>query len=222
MLNVKIRTGLLALLVLCMGAYAAAQSVAVVVKSSGQVTLLREGESDSALQQGMRLADGDRVRTGEDGRAVLVFTDDRSQLKLQPQTELTLHVDRAGDGVRKEVEMDLGTLWTQVTGEGGGFRVATPTSVASVKGTAWWTRVGGAGETTVITEEGIVNLRNLRSNESRDVVMGFTGVSQGGDVNLRETTGADTGDLERGQLKTIRIPVSDGGEERVLIIEYYE
>ena len=218
----KIRTGLLALLVLSASVLAAAQSVAVVVKASGEVKLYREGDAEAALKTGMRLADGDRVRTGEEGRAVLVFTDDRSQLKLQPLTELTLHVDRGGDGVRKEVEMDLGTLWTQVSGQGSGFRVATPTSVASVKGTAWWTRVGGDGMTTVITEEGIVNLHNLRSNESRDVVMGYTGVSREGSVSLRETTPADTGGLERGQLKTIRIPVTDGGEERVLIIEYYE
>ncbi len=198
-----------------------ARSAAVTVKVSGSVTVQADGGTEEALARGARLNDGDRIRTGSDGRAVLVFTDDKSQLKLTPLTDLVLHADRSGGKVDKEVEMSVGTLWSKVTRQEGEFRIATPTSVASVKGTAWWTRADGDG-TTVITEEGIVELLSRESGASVDVVMGQTGESNADGASVRQTSPEDQQGLERGELKRIEIPVSQDGENRTLIIEYYE
>jgi hypothetical protein len=199
-----------------------AQSVAVTVKATGEVFLRAAGAgAEKALASGARLGDGDRVRTGADGRAVLVFTDDKSQLKLTPLTELTLHARRQGGRTDKEVEMSAGTLWSKVTRQQGEFRIATPTSVASVKGTAWWTRAREDG-TDVITEEGIVGLLSRRTGEQVDVVMGQTGSSDGDHAQVRATSAADQVGLERGELKRAVVPISDGTNQRELIIEYYE
>jgi hypothetical protein len=199
-----------------------AQSVAVTVKATGEVFLAAGGsKTEKALSTGARLADGDRVRTGAEGRAVLVFTDDKSQLKLLPMTELTVHARRQGGRTDKEVEMSAGTLWSKVTRQQGEFRIATPTSVASVKGTAWWTKTGEAG-TTIITEEGIVGLLSRRTGESADVVMGQTGESDGDHSEVRPTSQGDQQGLERGELKRVVVPISDGDRQRNLIIEYYE
>jgi hypothetical protein len=198
-----------------------ARSAAVTVKVSGDVTVQTDGGAEEALARGARLNDGDRIRTGADGRAVLVFTDDKSQLKLTPLTDLVLHADREGGRVDKEVEMSVGTLWSKVTRQEGEFRIATPTSVASVKGTAWWTRASSEG-TTVITEEGIVELLSRESGASVDVVMGQTGESNASGATVRPSSPEDQQGLERGELKRIEIPVSQDGENRTLIIEYYE
>lgn len=203
-------------------ALAQATSIALVVKVSGEVHWLSaDGGADAALTVGRRLNDGDRVRTGGEGRAVLVFTDDRSQIKLTPDTELVLHATRAGERVDKEVELSAGTIWSKVTRQQGEFRIATPTSVASVKGTAWWTELDGPW-TRIITEEGVVGLTSLASGQSVDVPMGQTGSSNGEGAGVRPTTAEDGAGLERGEIKRVTIPVLDGGQSRTLIIEYYE
>jgi hypothetical protein len=200
----------------------AAKSVAITVKSTGEVLLSAAGsKSEKALKTGDRLNDGDRIRTGADGRAVLVFTDDKSQLKLTPQTDLVLHANRQGGRTDKEVELSAGTLWSKVTRQQGEFRIATPTSVASVKGTAWWTKSGPA-LTEIITEEGIVALISRRTGESVDVVMGRTGSSDGDHSDVRDTTSGDQQGLERGELRRVVVPITDGDQQRELIIEYYE
>jgi hypothetical protein len=211
------------LLLLLLPAMAAAQaaSVALVLKVSGEVSRQPEGGEAAPLANGARLDDGDRLRTGEDGRAVLVFTDDRSQLKLTPNTDLVLRVERQAARSDKEVELSAGTIWSKVTRQQGEFRIATPTSVASVKGTAWWTREQD-GLTEIIAEEGIVQLTGRLSGASVDVPMGHVGRSDGESTSLRPTTPEDEQDLERGELKRVEIPVLDDGQPRTLIIEYYE
>lgn len=200
----------------------AAKSVAVTVKATGEVYLgAAGGKAERTLKTGDRLSDGDRVRTGADGRAVLVFTDDKSQLKLTPQTDLVLHAKRQGGRTDKEVEMSAGTLWSKVTRQQGEFRIATPTSVASVKGTAWWTK-SNPTLTEIITEEGIVSLLSRRTGESVDVLMGRTGSSDGDHSQVRDTTPDDQQGLERGELRRIAVPITDGDQLRELIIEYYE
>lgn len=196
------------------------KSVAVTVKATGEV-LVKSGAGESPLKTGSRLDDGDQVRTGPDGRAVLVFTDDKSQLKLTPNTKVVLHAQRGSGRTDKEVEMSQGTLWSKVTRQQGEFRIATPTSVASVKGTAWWTRTGEEG-TDIITEEGVVGLTSRETNQEVDVMSGQTGHSDGVESTVRPTSDADQEGLERGELKRVVVPVQDGDSRRELIIEYYE
>lgn len=215
---------LVAVLLVCalaLGAAAQDKSVVVTVKATGEVLVKAGGAKESALKAGARLNDGDQVRTGADGRAVLVFTDDKSQLKLTPNTSLTLHARRAGGRTDKEVEMNQGTLWSKVTRQQGEFRIATPTSVASVKGTAWWTKADETG-TDIITEEGIVGLSSRETNQEVDVVSGQTGHSNGQESTVRPTSDADQEGLERGELKRVVVPMQDGDTRRELIIEYYE
>ncbi|MDP2360818.1 MAG: FecR family protein [bacterium] len=215
-------------LVLALGAAVAlpaqerAASVAVTVKATGEVfhTAAADGREE-ALLTGARLGDGDQVRTGPEGRAVLVFTDDKSQLKLTPLTRVTLHANRQAGRTDKEVEMSAGTLWSKVTRQQGEFRIATPTSVASVKGTAWWTRAREDG-TEIIAEEGIVSLMSKTTGETLDVVMGQTGRSDGRSTSVAPTTAEDQIGLERGELRRVTVPISDGDAQRTLIIEFYE
>lgn len=213
---------LMALLLLAGVAHAATESIALVVKATGEAVRVAANQSEEPLKTGMRLNDGDRLRTGADGRAVLIFTDDKSQLKLVPDTRIVLKGTRQGRAINKEVEMDLGTLWTRVSKGNTGMRIATPTSVASVKGTAWWTRVGEDGKTEVITEEGIVNLLSKDSGEDVDVGLGQTGTSDSNGADVEDTEDGDLEGLERGTLKTILIPLEEDGQPRTLTIEYYE
>jgi hypothetical protein len=67
-----------------------------------------------------------------------------------------------------------------------------------------------------------VGLLSRRTGESADVVMGQTGESDGDHSEVRPTSQGDQQGLERGELKRVVVPVSDGDRQRNLIIEYYE
>ena len=66
---------LLLSLLLASGLRAANESIALVVKASGEAVRVISGNAEEALTTGMRLNDGDKLRTGTVGRAVLIFTD---------------------------------------------------------------------------------------------------------------------------------------------------
>jgi hypothetical protein len=201
---------------------AEAPIVAFVVKAN-DAFLQSDGKNEEvALHAGSRLSDGDRLRTGADGRVILLFIDDKSQLKLEPSTAILLHAKREGGVVHKDIELDMGDLWSRVTRGGGEFRVATSNSVSSVKGTAWWTRHTKDGQTKIITTEGIVELMAKQSGARIDVMMGNTGTSDGVVLDIHPTSENDESGLELGELKRIEIPVRDGEESRILVIEYYE
>ena len=54
----------------------------------------------------------------------------------------------------------MGAIFSRITKQKSSFRVTTPTSVASVKGTAYWTIQKFKGATTYFGEEGVVEISN--------------------------------------------------------------
>ena len=62
-----------------------------------------------------------------------------------------------------------------------------------------------------------------KSGENVDVSLGRVGSSDDDGAEVRDATGDDTEDLERGELRTIQIPLQDeDGRQSMLTIEYYE
>lgn len=102
----------------------------------GAATLLRAGES-RPLAVNDELFDGDTIRTGADGIVVLRFRDTIAVGELQPQATMTIR----SSANRKELALDQGNLWLQVNGGAGRpeFSVRTPTTVAAVRGTKFYT-----------------------------------------------------------------------------------
>ncbi len=214
------------LLLLLAGALAAeVPSVAVILKTTGEARLRRSGQA--SLQQatrGQRLYFGDQIITGADGTVSLIFQDDKSQLKVRPETQHTLGGTREGRDVEKNLDLELGKIWVQVTHGAGSFRIATPTSVASVKGTRFWVTVDGARLTRVVTLEGVVSLRHLQSGREADVGPGITGDSfPDGRVEIHPTTPAEQQEYSNRAEKEMRIPMRNKqGELRTLVIRYFE
>ncbi len=131
-----------------------------------------------ALEFGAVLGDSDQVRTGDDGFVAMVVTHDGTQMKIRPNSLVVLRLAREGDmGVSKKITLELGQLFTYAAQPKGRYEVTTPTSVAAVKGTEFWTLVNNAGGTTVLTQEGTVALSNTMSGLAMDVTAGQMGVS---------------------------------------------
>jgi ferric-dicitrate binding protein FerR (iron transport regulator) len=101
--------------------------------------------------------------------------------------------------------------------------VVTPTAVASVKGTKWWTVVESARETRVMVLEGDVQVQHRATEEVVLVSSGHTGISSSeGTLAVIKTDETmipeESGELERGD---IEIEFEDAsGEKKTIHIEY--
>jgi hypothetical protein len=155
------------------------KAIALTLKSTGDVKLVKKDtDRPLPLKFGTTLDDGDKVRTGEDGFAVLIFTDDKSQLKMAARTEIVIEGKRdANANITKRVQMEIGQLMARVEEQRGTLQIATPTSVASVKGTEFWVLVYEDGTTQVVTLDGLVALLNTQSGRIVDVRPGQRGES---------------------------------------------
>lgn len=219
--------GLLLLTAASQSMAAGAKSIAVLISTRGMVELAKGGGDFTSAKFGDVLDDGDRIRTGNDGFASIVFTDDKTQVKIRPSTTITVNASREQDySLAKRVNMDIGQVFTDVQRQKGSMRVATPNSVASVKGTQFWVLVGGDGGSQVLTLEGVVQMVSLLTGQSVDVSGGNT-ATVGTDGTI--TTGTiGEGDLPEdeeplGPSKTITIRFTDeDGNEKTLTIEVFD
>lgn len=126
---------------------------------SGEVTV-RHGASDfAAASDGEVLNEGDAVRTGAEGRAVLTYFEG-STVTIEPATELAIDAANATADGSTVVLMtqSVGRTWHVVTKLIAGnskYEVRTPASTASVRGTEFQVDADSA-VTTVSTTEGTV------------------------------------------------------------------
>lgn len=205
------------------------KAIALALKVTGDVKFKKSGtDRTMPLKFGTTLDDGDWIRTGEDGFAVLIFTDDKSQIKLTANTEVTIEGKRdAASNISKRIKMEVGQLFAKVGQQRGSLQVATPTSVASVKGTEFWVIVFEDGTTQVVTLEGLVELLNTQSGRIVNVRPGERGESHtNGDVGAANVPqGEMPKDPDPGfsPPHNIEIEIQDqDGRTRRIIIEYQE
>ncbi|MBZ0264679.1 FecR family protein [bacterium] len=205
--------------------FAAAKAIAVVLSTKGKAEVKKGDAKWADLKFGSILDNGDKLRTGDEGFIALAFTDDKSQLKIRPSSEVTLNADRNQDfSLAKSVNMQIGELFVDVKKQKGSLQVATPTSVASVKGTEFWVIVGPDGESQVLTLEGIVELLSRLTGIAQDVIEGMMGeVDEDGNIEIGEFQIEEVPDLPDELLNQNYIEIDyldqDGNEKR-LIIEF--
>jgi hypothetical protein len=143
----------------------------------------------NSLKAGTILDDGDRIRTGSDGFTLVIFIDDKSQLKIKGDSEVTIAGKKIASAISKNIRLENGTVRAQVNKQRKGeFVIQSTTSVASVKGTDFWFIANSEEGDMVIGLEGIVDLFNVISGLSVDVTAGNTGTSDSnGNIDVNET-----------------------------------
>ena len=190
--------------------------VAMVVKALGKAQA-KQGKSWSNITKGSRLFSGDEVKTSGDGYAAVMFVDDKSIVKVKPNSILKIQGTYEGKSISKQLVMDVGELFVKVSKQKGSFQVATPTSVASVKGTEFWV-MENAGGTTIVGLEGLIEVTNKLTNQTLNVNAGQTGKSTKTGITVETTKEEDIPDA--GELKEeiiIRFKDADGKEKEVKI-----
>lgn len=118
-----------------------AAPVARVAVSVGEAKKFNTAGQEETLKVGSALMAGDRIRTGSDSVAILVFTDE-GRISLRADSELLIRhyqIDPAGVKTRIELELIKGTV-RQISGNGSRtqperYRLNTPVAVIGVRGT---------------------------------------------------------------------------------------
>ena len=112
-----------------------AETIGRVMKANGTVLVKPMGSPSYSVQvkPGQAISNGDAIRVGEASFAVVIFLDDKSVVKIRENTDFQF-VETSNT---RSLIIDQGTTLHNVNKENRKktYRVETPVSVASVKGT---------------------------------------------------------------------------------------
>ena len=154
-----------------------AEVIARLVKSEGRVLFKRLGMNTFSedAKQGSAIRNGDQIKVRENSFAAIIYLDDRSILKVRENTTFSFMDTRNS----RTVDLVHGTLLNNIKKEGRkkDFRIQTPVSVASVKGTEFAAIVSQTGVDQFICKEGLFEVLNMVSGETVNVSTGQKAVS---------------------------------------------
>ena len=153
------------------------ESIARVVKSEGVVYIKRLGMSTYAevAQIGGSINNGDAIKVGEYGFAAVLFLDDRSVVKIKPDSQFEFMDTRN----TRSLNIEFGTILNKIEKENRSktFRVVSPVSVASVKGTEFAAIINPSGVDQFIGKEGLFDVFNSVSGQTVSVGPGQKALS---------------------------------------------
>ena len=147
---------------------------------------------DAVIEQKMKTSDA--IRTGDDGKALLEFSD-KSSIALKKNTELVIKDLVWTDATRTaDLNMSKGELRAMINKVKGPsqFKVRTPTAICGARGTVFYVMITG-NETRVFVTDGAVDFSNTNGENTYVVVQNMTAISDvSGTVSEpMELTGAD-------------------------------
>jgi hypothetical protein len=148
---------------ICISCLSTAQSrdeIALVIKCDGNAHYRQLDRDWTELNINTILCDGDQVKTERGALVTIVFIDDKSLMKIREESQLILHGKREEKNIIKKIGQQLGQLWFKVTNQETQLQIETPSGIAAVKGTEFYSLVDDLGNTTIIGISGIVELFN--------------------------------------------------------------
>ena len=154
-----------------------------------------------------------------------MYLDDKTVVKMLDNSDMTIMGDRSGKKINKSLDIKYGRVAANVMPQKGKeFRVSTPTSVASVKGTELAIESDPSTGDSFTLIEGLIEVTNSITGESTEVQEGETAISTpDGSLNVAMTTSDDLEGFEEAsvepQTQELRFEVEDenGGTKQILI-----
>jgi len=136
------------------------KDVAIVLKSKGTVRVKKSATNKwHSGKRGRRLDSGDLVKTSKNSLAAVMFTDDKTLLKVRENSTLAIKGKREKKTITKRIFCSVGKFWLKATKQKKQLLIETPSGVAAVKGSAAAFTVT-PDSTEVIVTEGIFELFN--------------------------------------------------------------
>ena len=202
--------------------------VAIAIKVSGDVSVLYKGLNlEQVLKPGSPLSHQDKIKTGKNGYIALMYLDDKTVVKILGNSDLTISGDRSGNKINKSLDIKYGKIAANVKPQKGKeFRISTPTSVASVKGTEFAIQSDPSSGDSFTLIEGLIQVTNSITGESTQVQEGETAISTpDGSLNVAETTSDDLDGFEEASIEPptqeLRFEVEDeNGNIKEILIKF--
>lgn len=201
-------------------------TIALVTKTIQDVTKKSASSDWAKAGKGELLLGGDQVRTGNKSLAVIKFMDN-SIVRVREESELSVGTEGPRGSMLKTIQLQSGSIGFDVRKQQQNelFRLTSPTSVASIRGTKGkWS--SGKGFDTLIVTEGLVNLKHSTSNNESDVPAGSIGFSNpDGSVTTRKATAQELADATNAALggspKELKLELRDPkGNRKELKLKY--
>ena len=202
--------------------------VAIAIKTKGDVSIIYKGlNSAQVLKPGSPLSHQDKIKTGKNGYIALMYLDDKTVVKMLGNSDLTIMGDRSGNKINKSLDIKYGRVAANVKPqEGKEFRISTPTSVASVKGTEFAIQSDPSTGDSFTLIEGLIEVTNSITGESTEVEEGETAISTpDGSLDVAETTSDDLNGFEEASIEPptqeLRFEVEDeNGNIKEILIKF--
>ena len=206
----------------------ASSKVAIAIKTKGDVSIIHKGlNTAQALKPGSPLSDQDKIRTGKNGFVAIMYLDDKTVLKMLGNSDMTILGQRSGVKINKSIDIKYGRIAAAVTPQKGKeFMIATPTSVASVKGTELAIDSDPSTGDSFTLIEGLIEVTNNLTGETTEVQQGETAVSTPeGSLEVNNTTQGDLEGFEEADMlvstQELRFEVEDeNGNTKEIIIKF--
>ena len=194
------------------GASAADDGVWSVSKSSGEVWLATSGAQQVSLNQQETLKPGDTIRTGRNGRVLLVRGEET--ILISPNSVVGVPAEKK-DGLSTTIIQQAGSILLEVEKRNvKHFEVETPYLAAVVKGTHFSVTVG-AGSTKVGVLRGQVEVSDFKTGQIAQVMPGQVATAfEHGKPGLSLSGSGTLNPIEQGKPRasTIeRVPVPKSG-----------
>ena len=202
--------------------------VAIAIKTKGDVSIIYKGlNSAQVLKPGSPLSHQDKIKTGKNGYIALMYLDDKTVVKMLGNSDLTIMGDRSGNKINKSLDIKYGRVAANVKPQKGKeFRISTPTSVASVKGTEFAIQSDPSTGDSFTLIEGLIEVTNSVTGESTEVQEGETATSTpDGSLDVAETTNDDLDGFEEASIEPptqeLRFEVEDeNGNIKEILIKF--
>ena len=142
------------------------EEVAVVTKNNGNTKYKKFSANlfKNKINPGMELFNQDLLSTGNDGFIMFAYLDDGSLIKVHKNSKVFVNGEVKNNIINKDIIIDDGFIKFDINKQKQNeFKVVTPTSVASVKGTVFYLD-SKKNKDVFYGIEGIVEILNLESN----------------------------------------------------------
>ena len=137
----------------------AEENVAIMLKVRRDVRVFPTNKTNAVQgKRGYVLQHGNKIETGARSFCAVKFIDDKSLLRIRENSTCTIEGEKEQNKIDKNIIVEIGSFFASLFKPRGSFKVTTPTSVASVKGTKFW--VIQQSPTKYIVEEGVIEVEN--------------------------------------------------------------
>jgi hypothetical protein len=193
-------------------AFAGDDGVWSISKSSGEVWVTTSGAEQASLRQEDPLKPGDVIRTGRNGRVLLVRGEET--ILVSPNSVIGLPTEKK-DGMSTTILQQAGSILLEVEKRNvQHFEVETPYLAAVVKGTHFSVTVNAAS-TSVNVERGQVEVSDFKTGQIAQILPGQTATSFAhGKPGLSLSGSGTFNPIEQGKPRPFsvdRVPVPKNG-----------